>query len=162
MSRGRALRTGVAFDQRTGFKVRGRRLVEDGERAIWTTRDNADQAHPQRFVNVPPPDGISYRPGPPAMHAIGARVDLSWVMQSDTHELNGDVFQQPLSVLHKQFSPGGISLGCDKQNFFVGPVDTEVAPFTWNGAPLVWNNIPMGWSTPGDADDHVWDGFEFQ
>jgi hypothetical protein len=85
MSRGRALRTGIAWDMRTGMKIRGRKLVSDGERpGIWTERSWADQRHPQRFVNVPPPDGLSYRPGPPPMHAIGAIIEMSWVMASDT------------------------------------------------------------------------------
>lgn len=100
VSRGRALRTGVAWDARSGFKVKGRKLVEDGERpGVYTVRSWADERHPGRFVHVPPPDGLSYRPGPPPMHAIGARVDLSYVIASDTHPLNGGYTMQPSDPL---------------------------------------------------------------
>ncbi len=101
--RGRALRHGIAWDQRTGFKVRGRQLVEDGERrGILTTRDNADQVHPQRYVRVPPPDGLTYRRGPPAMDSEGARLDLSYFIQSDTHTVGLGFTQQPEGVLRRQ------------------------------------------------------------
>lgn len=104
--RGRALRSGIAWDQRTGFKVKGRRLVSDGEKpGIWTTRENADPRHPQRFVRVPPPDGLSYRPGPPDTHSIGATVDMSWSMVSDTHPLNGGFTNQPFGVLRRSPLP---------------------------------------------------------
>jgi len=78
--RGRALRNGVAFDERTGFKEKGRRLRQDGERGILTT--DPDPVHPQRFVRVPPPDGMNYRPGPPQRDAMGARIDLSYCVAS--------------------------------------------------------------------------------
>src|SRR5262245_42168513 len=105
-SRGRALRTGIAFDMRTAFKTRGRRLVQDGERpGILTERGWADQRHPQRFVNVPPPDGLNYRPGPPATHAIGAKVDLAWTIASDSHPLNGGFTNQATGVLRRQWQP---------------------------------------------------------
>ena len=108
MSRGRALRTGVAWSQKSGFKVRGRTLGQDGERpGIWGERSWLDEASPQRYVSVPPPDGIHYRPGPPAAHSIGAKVDLTWVMQSDTHVAGSDT-QQPNGfpgVLRKGVAP---------------------------------------------------------
>jgi hypothetical protein len=119
LSRGRALRTGVAFDQRTGFKVKGRKLIQDGERPIWTTRENADQEHPQKYVRVPGPDGITYRPGPPAMHSIGAIVDCSWVMASDTHPLGDGDVQQGVGVL-RRFTAPALSLYLDPSAVFVG------------------------------------------
>ncbi len=165
MSRGRALRTGVAFDQRTGFKVRGRRLVEDGERpGVLTTRDNADQAHPQRFVRVPPPDGLTYRPGPPAQHSIGARVDLSWVMASDTHVAGSDT-QQSEFVLRKSFSDLTAFCGLNLHDFFFGElVVVDDGPFLWGDVPMLWGGVQLQWSTTtGDPDpeDHPWDGIEF-
>lgn len=78
--RGRALRNGVAWDERTGFKEKGRRLKMDGERGILTV--DADPVHPQRFVRVPPPDGMNYRPGPAQRDSMGARVDLSYCVAS--------------------------------------------------------------------------------
>jgi hypothetical protein len=105
VSRGRALRTGIAWDQRTGFKVRGRKLEQDGERpGIWTERSWVDHQHPQRYVNVPPPDGLSYRPGPPPMHALGDTVDMGWVMASDTHQPDTDT-QQAFPVLKRYPAP---------------------------------------------------------
>lgn len=91
---------------RDGMKTRGRKLVQDGERpGVWTTRGNADQRHPQRNVNVPPPDGLTYRHGPPAAHSIGARIDITWTMQSDTHTINGTPTQQPYPVLRRMRLP---------------------------------------------------------
>lgn len=95
----------MAFDQRTGFKVKGRKLVLDGEQPIWTTRGNADQEHPQKYVRVPGPDNTSYRPGPPAMHSIGAIVDCSWVVASDTHPQNEGDTQQGIGVLRRLAAP---------------------------------------------------------
>lgn len=64
----KALRNAVAYDERTGFKVRGRRLKRDFYTGSWT--EDPDPQHPQDFVRAPGPDGISYRQGPPAQHAI--------------------------------------------------------------------------------------------
>lgn len=123
MSRGRALRTGVAFDMRTGMKTRGRKLQPDGERpGIWVERSWADRKHPQRYVRVPPPDGLTYRPGPPAQHKIGARVDLSWVMVSDTNcGTDGGTTQQAFGVLRRQDTPR-MHAGINYNSFFVGEV----------------------------------------
>ena len=109
----------MAFDQRTGFKVKGRKLVEDGERPIWTTRGNADQEHPQKYVRVPGPDGMSYRPGPAAMHSIGAIVDCSWVVASDTHQQNEGDTQQGIGVLRRLRAPS-LSLYLDPSAPFIG------------------------------------------
>jgi hypothetical protein len=117
--RGRALRSGVAYDQRTGFKVKGRKLVQDGEQPIWTTRGNADQEHPQKYVRVPGPDSLAYRPGPPAMHSIGAIVDMSWVMASDTHQQNEGDTQQGVGVL-RRFQAPALSIYIDPSEPYIG------------------------------------------
>ena len=60
---------GVSYDQRTGKQVPGRKLRQDGEIGIWTTKP--DQRHPQRYVRVPGPDGLGWRPGQRANESIG-------------------------------------------------------------------------------------------
>lgn len=67
----RAIRNGVSYDERTGFKEKGRRLRVDGETSILTRYP--DIQHEQRFVHAPSPDGVNYRPGSPPMHAINTR-----------------------------------------------------------------------------------------
>lgn len=71
MARRRGVRDndGTAFDSRTGREVLGRKLRQDGETGIWTTKP--DPIHPQRFLRPPGPDGLGWRPGQGAMHAIG-------------------------------------------------------------------------------------------
>jgi hypothetical protein len=64
----RAVRNGVAWDERTGLKVKGRQLRVDGETGILTRYP--DIIHEQRYVNAPSPDGVNYRPGSPPRHAI--------------------------------------------------------------------------------------------
>ena len=66
---------GYTFDARTGFKEKGRKLSEDGERPGLWTRDR-DDIHPQRFPVVPGPDGAHFRPGVPAPHSIPIEVAL--------------------------------------------------------------------------------------
>lgn len=65
---------GVTWDARTGFKVLGRKIKQDGERGTWTT--DPDPVHPQRFVRNPGPDGAHWRPGSGRMDAIGDRWDV--------------------------------------------------------------------------------------
>lgn len=66
---------GVSYDARTGRKVQGRKLRQDGEKKIWTT--DPDPIHPQRFLRNPGPDGGGWRPGNPAAHAIPCDVILA-------------------------------------------------------------------------------------
>lgn len=123
MSRGRALRSGVAYDMRSGMKVKGRNLVSDGEHpGIWVEKGWADPRHPSRFVNVPPPDGLHYRPGPPATHAIGARVDLAFSMRSDTHATGTDT-AQPYDVLRREPSKTQVAVYLDFDAIFIGSPD---------------------------------------
>lgn len=150
MSRGRALRTGVAWDMRTGMKTRGRRLQEDGERpGVYTERGWADERHPQRYVNVPPPDGLNYRPGPPAAHSIGARVDLSWAMDSDTSFGSTDgTTQQAFGVLRRQpwraMSFGAIDVGA----ILIGePTYLPENALLWGGWELQWGGADFVWGT---------------
>ena len=145
MSRGRALRTGIAFDQRTGFKVRGRQLRSDGERpGVWTTRENVDPIHPQRYVNVPPPEGLNYRPGPPPMHSIGAKVDLAWSMQSDTHVARSDT-EQPYYVLrYAPFMPASINVIPDALDLGNADYLPEGA-LLWGGWELQWGGVDLAW-----------------
>ena len=99
------------------MKTRGRRLTSDGEKpGIWTERAWADERHPQRFVNVPPPDGLSYRPGPPPPPAIGAKVDLSWVMASDTSYAATD------GTTPRDLNAVAAALGVDPSAFFADSV----------------------------------------
>jgi hypothetical protein len=61
MARQRKLYT---IDQRTGLRVDGRRLVQDGHRrGVWTSRENADPPHPQSYLRMPGKDGPDWRPG---------------------------------------------------------------------------------------------------
>lgn len=145
MSRGRALRTGVAFDMRDGMKTRGRRLVQDGEMpGVWTSKGNADPQHPSKYLRIPPPDGLNYRPGPPAMHSIGVKVDLAWSMQSDTHVAGSDT-QQPFTVLARaSFRPISISIIGDALD--IG--DAEYLPegaLLWGGFELQWGGVDLAW-----------------
>ena len=146
--RGRALRTGIAFDMRTGMKSRGRKLVQDGERpGIWTERRNADERHPGRYVNVPPPDGLNYRPGPPPAHALGAKVDLSWVMQSDTHTVGLGFFSQPYGVLRKK-PIDGIVVSCSPEALVIGnPTYLPDHALLWGGWELQWGGLDLVWGS---------------
>lgn len=142
MSRGRALRTGVAYDARTGLRERGRRLREDGEMpGIWT-RD-PDPTHPSTYLRIPPPDGINYRPGPPALHSIGAKVDLAWTMQSDSHVAGSDTLQPPTVLARATFRPISISIIGDALDMEAEWV-TE-GDLLWGGYELQWDGIQLGW-----------------
>ena len=130
---------------RTGFKVRGRKLVADGERpGIWTTRENADQLHPQRFLNVPPPDGLTYRPGPPQMHADGARVELSYVMASDTSYAFTDSDTQQRFPVLKRFPLPQLFLDARMDTLFVGNIPGNA--MEWMGIELTWDGQDLVWS----------------
>lgn len=138
------------------MKTRARRLIEDGERpGIWTERSWADPRHPSRFVNVPPPDGLNYRPGPPAAHSIGARVDLSWVMASDTSYAftDGDTMQG-LGVLRRAPAPV-LFLTISGDSLFVGE-----NPGALEGG-LMWGGYEMQWGNDGTEQndgDLLWGG----
>lgn len=69
---------GYSFDQRTGFRVEGRKLKQDAEKGIWTT--DPDPLHPQRYVRTPGPDGGHWRPGLPAheKHGDDWRLKTYW------------------------------------------------------------------------------------
>lgn len=139
-SRGRALRTGVAWDMRTGMKTRGRKLMSDGERpGVYAEKGWVDQRHPSRYVNVPPPDGLNYRPGPPAMHAIGATVDLGTVVASDTTSLTDDgTSQQSADVLRRAFGPRLFGIG-NIGALLVG------STFTFDQSLPTWDSIVASW-----------------
>ena len=57
----------IAFDQRTGFKVKYKDLVEDGEHPhLLVEKGTEDPEHPQKYVRLPGPDQIAlFRPAPP-------------------------------------------------------------------------------------------------
>lgn len=75
-ARGRK-KTAWAYDYRTGMKVNGDRLIEDGEKSgVWTLPENADPTHPQRFRRPPGPDGTYLKPARPAPHAIPAVIRI--------------------------------------------------------------------------------------
>jgi hypothetical protein len=78
----RSIRNGVAYDQRTGFKVRGHRLREDGETGHLTT--DPDIKHEQSYVRTPTPDGVSYRQGPAPQHSIPSNTYLKPFMDPVT------------------------------------------------------------------------------
>lgn len=61
---------GVAYDQRTGFKVDGRKLRADGYTHAYTT--DPDAVSPQDFVRPAGSDGRRWRSGPTSIDAIGA------------------------------------------------------------------------------------------
>lgn len=146
-SRGRALRTGVAWDMKTGMKTRGRKLMSDGERpGVYTEKGWVDQRHPSRYVNVPPPDGLNYRPGPPAMHAIGARVDLSWVVASDTSYASTDAdTQQGVGVLRRASAPWMFAY-LDDDAIFVGEhPGIPSGDLLWGGWELQWGGADLVW-----------------
>jgi hypothetical protein len=67
--------SGVSFDQRTGFKVDGRKLRQDYYTGGWTT--DADTQHPQDRPVIPGPDGRHWMPGLPSTDAIGATVHFA-------------------------------------------------------------------------------------
>lgn len=79
---GRANRAGVTWDPRSGMKVRGNKLREDGERRHLFTTD-PDQYNPQRLVRNPGPDGKHFRPGIAPPHAAGARVSAGLNITED-------------------------------------------------------------------------------
>lgn len=150
-SRGRALRTGVAWDMRTGFKTRGRRLISDGERpGVWTEKAWADQRHPQRFVRVPPPDGLNYRPGPPPPHSIGANVDLGWWMQSRNDGGVDGTLAQPNFAYYRQQLPNLSLWHADAQIIPIRPPTTVTnadGVLVWGaGAVIEWGGTGTEWS----------------
>lgn len=50
----------IAYDQRSGLKVKLKDIVNDGEnRGVRTHFMNADPEHPQKFVRTPGPDRAS-------------------------------------------------------------------------------------------------------
>ena len=68
---GKRYRRGVAWDARTGMKVKGHKLREDARmKGIWTT--DPDPIHPQDLRRPPGPDGMHFLPGQPPQHSIGA------------------------------------------------------------------------------------------
>jgi hypothetical protein len=58
------------------MKVKGRKLRQDGERALLTV--DPDPVHPQRYVRPPGPDGnYGYMAGPGEQNWHVTRIDLS-------------------------------------------------------------------------------------
>ena len=74
--RGGSHARGVSIDDKTGHKVLGRKLRQDGETGSWTT--DVDQVHPQRFVRTPGPDGAHWRPGRGLEQPMGHE----WIMKT--------------------------------------------------------------------------------
>ena len=72
------------YDARTGFKVRGNKLREDGDRhGLYTT--DVDPPHPQRFPVTPGPDNnYVFQPGVASPQGIPVNIKLTdrgaWVM----------------------------------------------------------------------------------
>ena len=127
------------------MKVKGRKLVSDGERpGLWVEKGWADPRHPSRYVNIPPPEGLNYRPGPPAMHAIGAKVDLTWTMKSDTHVTPGDT-QQPYGVL-RRLPFQGSAFSIDPEALVLGNADyLPEGALLWGGFELQWGGVDLAW-----------------
>lgn len=79
MSRfGRAMRKAVAWDARSGMKVRAESLRADGELSGMMVSD-PDPVHPQRYVRPPPPDGLWYRPSAPRTDKLSHTQVYGWV-----------------------------------------------------------------------------------
>jgi hypothetical protein len=111
---------------------------------IWT-RD-PDPTHPSEYLRIPPPDGINYRPGPPAMHKIGVKVDLTWSMASDTHAENTDTMQ-PWGVLRREgFRP--VTINILPYALDIAIDDGEDAPegqLQWGGLEMQWGGEDLTW-----------------
>lgn len=73
------------YDMRTGFKVFGRDLYEDGEKPGILTRDRDDE-HPQRYVGNILPDRTEYVRSTPNPAAIPAVVRIGFQREPGTNE----------------------------------------------------------------------------
>lgn len=80
---------GYSFDQRTGFRVEGRKLKQDAEKGVWTT--DPDPIHPQRFVRVPGPDGGRWQPGMDKNESHGD----DWVLKTFWWTIENGFQQRP-------------------------------------------------------------------
>lgn len=117
----RSRNRGVAYDERTGLKVRGDRLRQDGEKGIWTT--DPDPIHPQRFLRNPGPDGRYWTPGIAKNESHGATVYLrggTWSAES------GMVYQPSLLI----------ALGTGALRHGVGATVALGAVITFEGGPI--------------------------
>lgn len=78
------------------------------------------------------------------MHSIGAKVDISWTMLSDTHVAGSDT-QQAFGVLRRQpFMPATFNVVGDALD--IG--DAEYLPegaLLWGGFEMQWDGIDMVW-----------------
>lgn len=89
--RGGSYSRGVALDDRTGHKVYGRKLRQDGETGVLTT--DYDGPHPQRFQRSPGPDGTGWRPGRSADDPRGDE----WIMKTGSWSpITGQHSQRPM------------------------------------------------------------------
>lgn len=87
--RGGSYLRGVSIDDRTGFKVHGRKLRQDGETGVLTT--DYDLPHPQRFQRNPGPDGAHWRPG----RGVNDPRGDEWTMKTHIWSIAGLHTQRP-------------------------------------------------------------------
>lgn len=105
----------IGYDQRTGFKVRYRDLVEDGEiPGVRTHKREADSEHPQKYLRPVGPDQIAlYHPSPES-----ARHDLTLTVGQMPASTSLWAGKESLPIISLQTAPyGTLTLGVTEVEF---------------------------------------------
>lgn len=118
--------SGVAYDERTGFKTKGRKLRRDYYTGAWT--EDPDGPHPQDFIVPPGADGINQRFGPPPAHAINGCAYIGRdYMDVSTMER--------ITFRHMAFGYFGMRAGGDSDTLPIGSFDLTIVTsnIVWGG-----------------------------